>query len=410
MANHPQVALSHFYHTMSRNKYRRRLRDGVKPLPKNHILDTEWREAFAAQKTNGRQPVLSIKDAASRYQETILPATRISTQHQRVWRNYILRFMDLVGEDMPVHEITESHLSDYRDTLITRGMKNSSINRCMETIYTLLTSCRDNWRIIDKAPRLTHFKGDRRLRYISSEEERMLVDNAPIHLARLIRFILGTGARKSEALNLCWDDVTFPPDKRSRAWIKFPTTKNGKAHAVPLPPSIKAMLKEMYKERFEGMPYVFTYVPRRDYRLSDGRLMLAQGIPAPYIWPDPDFRTLRIKVNLLDVTLHDLRHTYASRLVMSGVPIFQVARLLNHSSVEETMKYAHLSKSHLEECVDVLDTIQNAEGSGPYPVMMRAKVAAPIKGKSGPYRRQRDEERVMRLVGLTKKLRTKKAK
>lgn len=58
---------------------------------------------------------------------------------------------------------------------------------------------------------------------------------------------------------------------------------------------------------------------------------------------------------LTDVHVHDLRHTFASRLVMRGVPLFQVGRLLGHSSPKMTMRYAHLAPEALDGAIAALE-------------------------------------------------------
>ena len=67
------------------------------------------------------------------------------------------------------------------------------------------------------------------------------------------------------------------------------------------------------------------------------------------------------------VRIHDLRHTFASRLVSSGVPIFDVSKLLGHMSITMTMRYAHLSPNAFESAIIRLEEQPDAvelNGSG----------------------------------------------
>jgi len=67
------------------------------------------------------------------------------------------------------------------------------------------------------------------------------------------------------------------------------------------------------------------------------------------------------RAGLQGLHFHDLRHTYGSRLVMLGVPIFTVQKLMGHKKIEMTMRYAHLAPGHLRAAVELL------AGEGPKP-------------------------------------------
>ena len=58
----------------------------------------------------------------------------------------------------------------------------------------------------------------------------------------------------------------------------------------------------------------------------------------------------------MDFHFHDLRHTFASHLIMSGVDITTVSRLLGHKSLKMTLRYSHLAPAHLKNAVNILDT------------------------------------------------------
>ncbi len=79
------------------------------------------------------------------------------------------------------------------------------------------------------------------------------------------------------------------------------------------------------------------------------------------------------RAGLVDFHFHDLRHTFASWLVMAGIPLATVSKLLGHKSLSMTMRYAHLSPKHMTAAVRVLDrqtstsldnhlTIEGSEG------------------------------------------------
>src|SRR5262249_29964727 len=118
---------------------------------------------------------------------------------------------------------------------------------------------------------------------------------------------------------------------------------------------VTAMLRQMKRERSPEIDYVFTYIPDRDSRRADGQLYIRKGVPAHYRWPDKDFVDARTRAGVKAITIHGLRHTYASRLVMNGVAVFDIARLLNHACLSSTAYYLHLAPDHLERAISSLD-------------------------------------------------------
>jgi len=66
------------------------------------------------------------------------------------------------------------------------------------------------------------------------------------------------------------------------------------------------------------------------------------------------FSTACRRAGIDNFHIHDLRHTFASWLVMNGTPIFEVSQLLRHASIQMTERYAHLAPDHLHNAVDNL--------------------------------------------------------
>jgi len=89
---------------------------------------------------------------------------------------------------------------------------------------------------------------------------------------------------------------------------------------------------------------------------------IPRRVDTPYVFANPDgtpqqylkttWNTAVRKAKLDDFTFHDLRHTFASTLVMNGVDIRSVQTLLGHKSMTMTMRYAHLSPNHLRDAIE----------------------------------------------------------
>ncbi len=66
------------------------------------------------------------------------------------------------------------------------------------------------------------------------------------------------------------------------------------------------------------------------------------------------FKKVCRRANIADATIHGLRHTYAAIAVMSGVKIYKLMKLIGHSDIRQTMRYAHLSREHLADQADLI--------------------------------------------------------
>jgi integrase len=177
-----------------------------------------------------------------------------------------------------------------------------------------------------------------RLRYLSAEEETRLLDacsqtdKRAAHLLPIVTFALHTGARLSEILGMRWNDV----DMRAGV-VTFPRTKNNEKRTVPMNDTVRALLTPTVKP-LNGQQRVFLrYTGENLKRIKRS------------------FATALRKAGIGDFRFHDLRHTFASNLVMAGVDLTTVKELLGHKSINMTMRYAHLAPAHKAAAVKLLD-------------------------------------------------------
>ena len=173
------------------------------------------------------------------------------------------------------------------------------------------------------------FKQRRRERFLTPEEYRRLgrvLDAAqadgsawPGGIAA-VRLLLLTGCRRNEIVTLRWDDV----DRTARE-LRLRDSKTG-ARSVPLTPAVQAVLDSIV--RVPGNPWVIV-----------GRKPGARLVGIDSIW-----MRLRVRAELEDVRIHDLRHSYASRALALGEGLPMIGKLLGHTQVTTTARYAHLAR------------------------------------------------------------------
>ncbi len=180
-----------------------------------------------------------------------------------------------------------------------------------------------------------------RTRYLHDDEIAKLLKAAEGTVYHDIFFtFLKTGMRKKELVHLRWDDI----DMKSR-FIRIGghrdengahNTKTYRERHVPMDDDLVAVIAR--QPRKPGCPYVF---PTKDGKPRSNNVYT-------------NLKRLAAKAGLEDVNVHTLRHTFASHLVMNGVDLTTVKELLGHSTIEMTMRYAHLANEHLRSAVETL--------------------------------------------------------
>jgi integrase len=290
---------------------------------------------------------LSLGNAVSKYLEEHV---RPQAANDQAYRNEAWIFAIVVkrmgGASIPIDRIDSARVAHFKAGMVSEGLAVASVNRYLASLRSVLRKAEREWGIATARPNFELMRGaTKRLRTISAQEEAQLLvamERFNPFLHRLVRFLLGTGARLGEALALTWDRVEFECDP-SRARVIFTATKNGGTRTVPLPRSTADMLSGM-REAQKG------------YRLPNVMVCERSGLGIfPYRYPQPAFTRACKRANLEDLHLHDLRHTYASRLVSAGVSLYKVSTLLGHKDPRMTARYAHLATEDLRSAVCVLN-------------------------------------------------------
>ncbi len=236
--------------------------------------------------------------------------------------------MDRFGK-LNLSQFTAARLQDYaEERLGTR--KGETVQKELSTIRAILNKERREGRLafVPPFPRIRKEPG--RCRWLTVVEEQRLLAASAEHLKPLIAFALDTGGRRSELLGLDWCNVDLGQRR-----ITFVKTKNGHNRTIRLTERAKTILVGLGPK--ETGP-VFTYGGKAMKEVTSS------------------FKRAREKAGLKDVRFHDLRHTFASRLVQQGVSLYEAMHLTGHKSVSMIQRYAHLAPDFQEAAIAALET------------------------------------------------------
>lgn len=219
--------------------------------------------------------------------------------------------------------------------------KPATINRHIATIKHMFTKAVE-WELVEEETlkRIRKVKlleeNNRRLRYLTKEECQSLIHSCSDHLKPMVITALNTGMRRGEILSLKWENVDL-----KHGFILLDKTKNGERREIPINDTLRSTL--------EGLPR----------RLDGGYVFYDPSTGSPYGDIKNSFKGACKRAGIRDFHFHDLRHTFASHLVMAGIDIATVRELLGHKTLTMTLRYAHLAPSHKVKAVDILNNTLN---------------------------------------------------
>lgn len=281
----------------------------------------------------------TVRDLADRYIEQHLPKKRhdAAADDKRMIEHYIIPALGgMKVVDVDFVDIDKLHRK------ITKAGKHYRANRVV-SLLSKMFALAIRWTMRDSNP----VKGvernveQPRERYLTDDEMGRLVRALLVHperqAANVVMLLVLTGARKGEVLSAKWSDL----DLDAGRWTKpASTTKQNKAHRVPLSPKAVELLSVIKGEAEPGAIYVFP--GRKGDHVTDLK----------HSWT-----TIRKAAKLEGVRLHDLRHTYASILASSGLSLPVIGGLLGHATPQTTARYAHLTDEAMREATTIVGSL-----------------------------------------------------
>ena len=256
--------------------------------------------------------------------EHVAPRLKPSTQkeYRRNIEIYILpKFRTFKVSEISKHDIAQAHfeLADkpYQANR-NLGVLSRIFNLCEVWGYRAegTNPCRHIKKYKEKK-RECFLTQSQIARLIAVLDESVLDGSESLHVASAFKLLLLTGCRLGEIQTLRWCDIQ--PNH-----IELPDGKTG-YRRLPLSPDAALVLNNIPK--LPSNPYVIVGINSGQY---------CTDLQKPW-------RRIRAKVGIPNVRIHDLRHTFASHAVMAGHPLPIVGRLLGHTQIQTTMRYAHLA-------------------------------------------------------------------
>lgn len=235
--------------------------------------------------------------------------------------------LNFFGPKTDVNLVTTSRVEEYIDYLKERNT-GGTINRKLAALSVILKTAYKHDKL-ERLPVLSRQKeATQRPRWLSqSDVDRLIAKAIAIghsEMADAITVAAYTGIRQGELLKLTASDFN-----KARRELVLLDTKNGRDHRIPLSSRPFASLEA---------------------RAAKGEKLFDMTREAL------DFRWKRLtEMEDINARWHDLRHSFGSWMVQKGVPIETVSRLMNHSSIQVTMRYAYLAPSNYHDAISVLD-------------------------------------------------------
>lgn len=286
----------------------------------------------------------TLLDAIERFEQEVLTSETKNLKtilgHLRYWKKelgkYALRRLhpDLINKK--IHELSQGKV------LYKGDRSPATVNRYRASLSSVFAVAYREWMWIDESPmkRVRKLKEPRgRIRHLSYEERDRLL---PVCLESRNRFLypivivaLSTGMRRGEILNLKWCDIDL---EQNRAILH--NTKNGERRVVALKKKALEELRKLYLENVRNSLYVFPN------KWGTGPIAFKSA-----------WENAVKKAEVEDFHFHDLRHTAASYMAMSGASLLEIAEFLGHKCLSMVRRYSHLTHEHTSGKVEAMSDL-----------------------------------------------------
>ena len=238
---------------------------------------------------------------------------------------------------LSLSEIDKHYLDEWRTEKLKAKLSASTLNRAVSCLKATLGKA-SSWGYIESNPLegMSRLRVDSKgiVRHLSPDEEsRLLIAldeyKGVDYIKTFVILLLNTGARPNEAKQLKWSDIGS-----DLITLQAGYTKTGQTRYIPINKKLAGELQRWKK--LSDSEYLFSG--------SNGHIVSVQK---------PWNKVIKLS-KIKNFRLYDLRHTFASNLMMKGASIYDVGELLGHTDTKTTQIYAHLSPDHKKSVVNLL--------------------------------------------------------
>lgn len=277
-------------------------------------------------------------------------------QHERSHRTTEYQLANLVEGFGANTLLTSITIKEFRLYVAKRRaqVSNSSVNREWQL-------ARRVWRHVAETHRVSTIKWGElkldepaeRIRELSAAEETALFEQLPAALRPVVEFAILSGQRRSAVIGLRWDKIDWEANEATII------NKGGDPHTFPLTPAMKALIAE--QPTVTDCPFVFTYECERRSPKRKDRPARRKGLRYPFTlqgW-QRKWRKALTDAGIGDFRFHDLRHTSATRIMRATGNIKAASKLLGHTDIRTTSRYAHVGMDDLRELMSGTEARNN---------------------------------------------------
>lgn len=278
----------------------------------------------------------TLEEVLAKYEEN----HKNQSSYQSAKRFFVEDIRDYFGENTLLANIRYMDLETFRNQLKEKLTvkktirKDASVNRVISCLRHIFNKSVE-WEMIEQSPfnkgrSLLLKENNKRLRFLNDDEITNLLNACNEDLHNIVECALNTGMRKGEILGLKWGQIR-------NGFIYLDKTKPNESRQVPINDTLDMLFNRIRRKKHLTSKYVFTYQGKRIDSVKTS------------------FNAAVKRAAIVDFRFHDLRHTFASQVLLRGGDLKDIQELLGHKTMTMTLRYAHLTQERKKQAVNLLN-------------------------------------------------------